>query len=127
MWVPVEMLVITGHSIVDSGPDSADVTPSTSGEVSGAFDVLSYNSWTLAIEYSGASGDGVHVLLQKSAVSGGVASGGDWITDSSGVFVSGSVNWLFLTTGVTPRYARLYYVNSGTGSGTLYQTFQAQN
>ncbi len=118
-------VALSGHSVVDSGPLSADVTPSTSGAVSGTFDVLSYSSWVLAVEYSGASGDGVHVVLQKSAVSGGVASGGDYITDSSGTFVSG--NWLFLTTGVTPRYARLYYINSGTGSGTLYQTFQAQN
>lgn len=118
-------VTLIGHSIVDSGPLTADVTPTSSGEVSGAFDVLSYNSWTLAVEYSGASGDGVHIVLQKAAVSG--ASGGDWVTDSSGTFESGSVNWLFMTTGVTPRYARLYYINSGNGSGTLYQTFQAQN
>ncbi|WP_231685351.1 hypothetical protein, partial [Phosphitispora fastidiosa] len=118
-------VAISGHSIVDSGPDSADVTPSTSGEVSGAFDVLSYSSWTLAVEYSGSIGADVHVILQKSAVSGGVASGGDYIYDSSGNFAS--QNWLFLTTGVTPRYARLYYINPGSGSGTLYQTFQAQN
>jgi len=118
-------VALSGHSIVDSGPLTASVTPTSSGEVSGAFDVLSYTSWTLAVEYSGSSGAGVSVILQKSAVSGGVASGGDWIYDSSGTFTS--ANWLFLTAGVTPRYARLYYVNTGTGSGTLYQTFQAQN
>jgi len=118
-------VAISGHSIVDSGPASADILPSTSGEVSGTFDVLGYSSWTLAIEYSGASGDGVHVVLEKSAVSGGAATDDDYIFDSSGTFAS--QNWLFLTTDVTPRYARLYYINAGTGSGTLYQTFQAQN
>ncbi len=115
--------VAVSGAVAVSGP--LQIMPDTSGEVSGTFDILSYSSWILAVEYSGTSGDGVHVVLQKSAVSGGVASGGDYIFDSSGTFVSG--NWLFFTTGVTPRYARLYYANPGTGSGTLYQTFQAQN
>ncbi|MDT3698278.1 MAG: hypothetical protein RO469_02525, partial [Thermincola sp.] len=118
-------VILSGHTIVDSGPLTADVLPDSSGEISGTFDVLGYSSWTLAVKYSGTSGDAVHVVLQKSAVSGGDASGGDYIFDSSGTFAN--QNWLFLTTDVTPRYARLYYINPGAGSGTLYQTFQAQN
>jgi len=85
-------VILSGHTIVDSGPLTADVLPDSSGEISGTFDVLGYSSWTLAVKYSGTSGDAVHVVLQKSAVSGGDASGGDYIFDSSGTFAN--QNWL---------------------------------
>lgn len=128
---PVEIsgiVALSGHSIVDSGPVTTDINVALvgSGALSGgSYDVLSYTSWTLAVQYSGASGDQVHVILEKSAFSGTIASGGDYVFDSSGTFSAG--NWVFLTAGITPRYARLYYIDTGESSGALLSYFQAQN
>ncbi|KGP75862.1 hypothetical protein JT05_08030, partial [Desulfosporosinus sp. Tol-M] len=129
---PVEIsgtVGLSGHSIVDSGPVLTTINSGGTGESGaasgGSYDVLSFTSWTLAVKYSGASGDQVHVILEKSALSGGEATNSDYVYDSSGTFTS--EKWQFLTAGITPRYARLYYVDTSTSSGTLLSYFQAQN
>ncbi|PKM78206.1 MAG: hypothetical protein CVU90_02750 [Firmicutes bacterium HGW-Firmicutes-15] len=102
------------------------MNPSESGAFSeGSYDILAYTSWTLAVKYSGNSGEMVSVQLQTCALSGGAATSSDYVFDSSGTFVSG--NWAFFTAAITPRYARLYYVDTGTASGSLYTYLQAQN
>jgi cytoskeletal protein CcmA (bactofilin family) len=128
---PVEIsgtVALSGHSIVDSGPLTNTINSGIAGSGAlsgGSYDILSYTSWTLAVKYSGASGDQVTVILEKSALSGGVATDSDYVFDSSGNFSTG--NWLLFTAGITPRYARLYYKDTGADSGVLLSYFQAQN
>ena len=128
---PVEVsgnVTVSGHTILDSGPTAITINSGgdgESGEVIGSYDVLSYSSWTLAVKYSGSSGDLVSVALQVSALSGGAATDADYVTDSIKTFVSGS--WNLFTSGITPRYARLYYVDTGESGGSLVTYFQAQN
>lgn len=129
---PVEVsgtVILNGHTIVDSGPVLTTINSGAAGEsgaVSGeSYDVLGYTSWTLAVKYSGASGDQVSVILQTCALSGAAAADADYVFDSSGNFANQS--WNFFTAGITPRYARLYYVDTGSASGALLTYFQAQN
>ncbi|NLI91351.1 MAG: hypothetical protein GX434_03860 [Peptococcaceae bacterium] len=122
-------VTLSGHTVLDSGPVNTTINSGQTGESGvvsgGVYDVLSYSSWTLAVKYSGASGDQVTVQLQTSALSGGVATNSDFVTDTTKTFTSGS--WNFYTGGITPRYARLYYIDTGAASGALLTYFQAQN
>ena len=122
-------VAISGHTIVDSGPITSIINSGQTGESGavseGSYDIMSYSSWTLAVKYSGASGDQVTVELQTSALSGTAATDADYVTDSTKTFASGS--WNFYTAGITPRYARLYYIDTATSSGALLSYFQAQN
>jgi hypothetical protein len=79
----------------------------------------------LAVKYSGSSGDQVAVWLETSALSGSAAADSDYVLDSSKTFASGS--WTLFTAGITPRYARLHYNNTGESSGALLTYLQAQN
>jgi hypothetical protein len=108
---------------VDSGPVLTHISGSTSGVLSGGvWDVLGYNSWTMAVKYSGASGAQMNVKLQMAAVSGAT----DFIDEGGYVSYSGT-NWNFFTTTYHVRYARMYYNYTGTtDSGNLLLYFQAE-
>jgi len=111
------------RNFVDSGPILTHVNGATSGVLSGGiWDVLGYNSWTLAVKYSGNSGAQMNVKLQMAAVSGDT----NFVDDADYVNYSGRT-WHFFTPNYHVRYARIYYQFTGTSdSGNLLLYFQGE-
>ncbi len=114
---------IFARNTVDSGPILTPVSGGTSGALNGGiWDVLGYNSWTLAVKYSGASGELMNVKLQMAAVSGDE----NFVDDAAFVNYSGRT-WHFFTPNYHVRYARMYYQFSGTSDdGNLLLQFQGE-
>jgi hypothetical protein len=108
---------------VDSGPVLTHINGGTSGAFSGGiWDVLGYNSWTIAVKYSGDSGELMNVKLQLAAISGD----DNFVDDGDYVNYSGRT-WNFFAPNYHVRYARMYYQFSGTSdSGNLLLYFQGE-
>ena len=126
---PVEIsetvgVFLSGREALDSGPLMDRTSGLDSGPLSGVWDVLGYNSWTLAVKYSGLSGEQVAVKLQMAVVSGD----DNWVDDGDYVAFSGTnAYWIFRTPTYHVRYARLYAVNtSDTASGDFLIYMQAE-
>jgi len=115
---------LSGRGTLDSGPLFDRTSGSDSGALSGVWDVLGFNGWTLAVKYSGTSGDQVSVKLQMAAISGA----NNWVDDGGYVAFSGTnAYWIFRTPTYHVRYARLYAKNeSATASGDFLVYMQGE-
>jgi len=111
------------RNTVDSGPVTAPWSGSSSGTADGVWDVLGYNSWTLAVQFSGTSGEAVSAKLQMSVIGSGEST---WVDQDVYKNFSGT-SWNFYTTNYHVRYARMWGQNtSTTDSGALLVYFQAE-
>jgi len=104
------------RNTVDSGPISAPWSGSSSGTADGVWDVLGYNGWTLAVKFSGTSGEAVSAKLQMSVIGSGEST---WVDQQPYADFSGT-SWNYYTTNYHVRYARIFGQNtSATDSGAL--------
>lgn len=114
---------LSGRNTLDSGPVAAPWSGSSSGTADGVWDVLGYNSWTLAVKFSGTSGEAVSAKLQMSVIGSGEST---WIDQDVYKNFSGT-SWNFYTTNYHVRYARMWGQNtSTTDSGALLVYFQGE-
>lgn len=111
------------RNTLDSGPVAAPWSGSSSGTADGTWDVLGYNSWTLAVNFSGTSGEAVSAKLQMSVIGSGEST---WVDQDVYKNFSG-ISWNFYTTNYHVRYARMWGQNtSATDSGALLVYFQGE-
>ena len=111
------------RNTVDSGPISAPWSGSSSGTADGVWDVLGYNGWTLAVKFSGTSGEAVSAKLQMSVIGSGEST---WVDQQPYADFSGT-SWNYYTTNYHVRYARIFGQNtSATDSGALLVYLQAE-
>ncbi|MEA1961525.1 MAG: hypothetical protein U9N81_09695, partial [Bacillota bacterium] len=111
------------RNTLDSGPVSGGPMNGDTHSGLTVWDVLGYNSWTLAVKWSGYTGSGAqwHTKLQVAAVSGDA----NFIDDDGTKNFSGT-SWNFFTPNYHVRYARIYVSGNAAASGTLYQYLQAE-
>lgn len=114
---------VYSHNYLDSGLPAQHMAPGSSGTDGNVWEVIGYNSWTLAVKYSGVSGEAAAVKLQMSPI----GSGSDaWLDDGVAKDFSAG-NWVYVTPNYHVRYARLWFIDQATtDSGDFLVWFQGE-